>query len=435
MFKTALAPTSDQVDKLSSHVGAVRFSYNWAVNYVQSNWEAVKKDPTVPYVNISAYSLRKELNGRKGVIAPWWEQNSKEAFSTGTANANKALQNWFRGRKTGKKVGFPRYKTRHDDIQTGINFTTGTIRLEPTNRHFTIPRIGKVRLHESLKTLRWLLSTGASISQVTISKSQNKWFIAINVRVSDALALQYYNSRHKKKKKQPSVGLDVGLKVFLTDSNGGVVDNPAFLKKSLTKIRKANKRLSRRKKLNKKTGEIASKRWEKAHTQLVKAHAQVVNQRTDFLHKITKGLVENNKLIAVENLKISNMVKNRHLSRAILDASWGEFNRQLEYKAKRYNSIIVKVGAFYPSSKTCSGCKSVKTKLALNERSYHCSNCNLTLDRDLNAAINIKVEAIRLTVAQSCGETLNGRGGGSTGLTKLSETTPNETPSDIKSQP
>lgn len=436
VFKTTLNPTSAQATQLASHVGAVRFSYNWALAHIQANWEAVKTNPEVEYVNTSAYSLRKELNLVKEEIAPWWDQNSKEAFATGTANASRALTNWHRGRKTGKPVGFPRFKTKYHDTNTGINFTTGVLRLEDTLKHFTVPRIGKIRLFEKQKTLKWLLSQGGKISQTTISKQGTKWFIAINVKVEDNLALQYFNGRYKKKTRTPAVGLDVGLKVFLTGSDGNIVENPAFLRKSLTKLRKANKRLARRRKLNKQTGEVASGRWDKAHRQVVKTHAKISNQRTDFLHKTSKQLVENNQIIGVETLSIKNMVKNRHLSLSISDAGWGEFTRQLAYKAARYGGQLIKIDPFYPSSKTCSKCLTVKTKLLLSTRTFKCDNCGLSIDRDLNAAINIRNQAL-LVVAQSCGETLNERGGTSTGLpVMVNETSPSETLSgSIEPQP
>lgn len=420
VFKYALKPTLLQEQILASHIGAVRFSYNWALANILKNWDEVKQNPTLPYKSFSAYSLRKELNFVKNNVAPWWEQNSKEAFATGTANASTALKNWFRGRKIG--VGFPRFKTRNHDTKTGIVFTTGTRRLEKSNRHFTLPRIGQVRLHETAKTLRWLLAENGKISNVTVRKENIHWFIAINIQVTDALALQYFNGRKKHKRRKSAIGIDVGLKVFLTTSEGTTIENPAFLRKSLTKLRKANKRLARRKKLNKKTGEIASNRWDKAHNTLTKTHNKIVNQRKNFLHTISKELVSSYDLISIENLNVKGMVKNRHLSLSISDVGWGEFRRQLDYKSSWYDSKLFIVDRFYPSSKTCSGCGVVKIKLSLNERTFECLNCGLVVNRDLNAALNIKA------VAQSCGETLNERGEGSSGLANtVNETTLNET--------
>lgn len=333
-------------------------------------------------------------------------------------------------------MGFPRYKSRNHDSQTGIVFTTSGLRLEADARHFTLPRIGTVRLAERLTIVRSLLKRGGTLGNVTVSNSQGRWWISINVRVSDALALQYFNQKHKRRANK-QVGLDVGLKVFLADSEGNVVENPQYLRKSLAKLRKANKRLSRRRALNRRTGEVASKRWERVREQVVKAHAKIADQRSDFLHKLSTKLVLENKLIGVEDLNVKGMVRNRHLSLSISDASWGELKRQLKYKAAWYDSEIVEVDRFFPSTKKCSKCGSVKAKLTLSERTYKCEQCNLVMDRDENAARTIKQEAVRIhkqqKVAQSCGETQNGRGDGSSGLVLApSETTVEEATSSTK---
>jgi putative transposase len=432
IFKYALDPSPIQAEMLSSHVGASRFAYNWALATVFKNWETVKQDNSIPYLNVSAYGLRKQLNAVKNEVAPWWKENSKEAFASGTANASKALQNWFKGRngKRNHKAGFPRFKSRHHDTKTGVTFTTSLRRLELDNYHFMLPVIGKVKLHEKANTLRWLLTEGGTIGNVTAKKEGLRWFVAINVRIEEELALRYFNTRKKVKPKKSSVGVDVGLKVFLTTSDGITIENPAFLKKSLIKLRKANKRLTRRQRLNKRTGEAASNRWDKAHVQVMKAHTRITNQRKDFLHKNSKTLIDTYELIGVEDLNVKGMVKNRHLSRSISDAGWGEFKRQLAYKSQWYGSKLVIIDRFYPSSKTCSDCGAAKTKLLLSERTYKCDECGLIMDRDLNAALNIKA------VAQSCGETLNERGEGSSGsVVILNETTLNETLRDVSLKP
>jgi len=426
VLKYALNPTTSQVDTLSSHIGAVRYAYNWSIATVAANWEAVRQDLAIPYMNISAYGLRKELNRVKDEVAPWWSENSKEAFATGTANAAIAFKNWFKSRKGSRsgKSGFPKFKSRNHDTQTGIMFTTGTRRLEPDNRHFTLPTIGAVQLHEKAKTLRWLLQQGGVIANVTVRKDGTRWFLIVNIKTEDSLVLQYFAGKQGKKARKSSVGIDVGLKVFLATSDGAFIENPVFQRKALAKIRKANKRLARRRKLNNRTGETASARWDKAHQQLVRTHEKIRNQRTDFLHKISKQLVDDYQLIGVEDLHVAGMVKNKHLSRSIADASWGEFRRQLTYKSVWYGNELQVIPRFYPSSKMCSTCETVKATLSLSERIFSCDTCGLTIDRDVNAAMNIRKKA----VAQSCGETLNERGEESSGLvsttgeTILSET-------------
>jgi len=420
-LKYALSPTISQMDSLSSHIGAARYAYNWSVATVAANWEAVQQEPTIPYMNLSAYGLRKELNRVKDEIAPWWRENSKEAFATGTANAAMAFKNWFKNRNGTRsgKTGFPKFKTRNHDTQTGIVFTTGTRRLESDNCHFTLPTIGSVRLHEKAKTLRWFLHQGSTIANVTVRKDGTRWIASINVKVEDTLALQYFAGKQGRKTRKSAVGVDVGLKVFLATSDGAFIENPAFQRKALAKIRKANKRLARRRKLDKRTGETASVRWDKAHQQLVRTHEKIRNQRTDFLHKVSKQLVDDYQLIGIEDLHIAGMVQNRHLSRSIADAGWGEFRRQLTYKSAWYGNELQVIPRFYPSSKMCSACETVKATLSLSERTFSCATCGLVMDRDVNAAVNIRNKA----VAQSCGETLNERGEESTGLVKLTSET------------
>jgi putative transposase len=432
-FQFALAPTREQEQQFKSHIGAARFAYNWAIHTVSDNWKQVKLDSNIPYISTSFYSLRKLLNEQKDGIAPWWKENSKEAFATGTATASTALQNWFRARKTGKKVGFPRYKNRETN-SSGIIFTSTTVRLEDDNKHFTLPRIGTVKICEKQKALRWLIEQGGRITSATLSYKHAQWVLSVNIKVEDDLALQYFNGRYTRKTKANSVGIDVGLKVFITDSNGNVINNPQHLRNLLTKLRKANKRLAPRKGLNKKTGEMPSARYEKAKHNVQKVHAKIYNTRNDFLHKTSKTLVEENALIGVEDLNVQGMIKNKHLSLSISDAGWGEFKRQLKYKAVRYGSVIIEIDRFYPSSKKCSDCGTVKAKLSLAERTYKCDNCGLSIDRDYNAALNIEKEAVRLYhVAQSCGETLNERGDNSSGSELVpSETIVNETLSDAK---
>lgn len=410
-FQIALDPTPEQLNQLSSHVGAVRYAYNWCISQVEQNWGDVKEGRVDEYIGVSFYSLRKSLNEVKADIAPWYVENSKEAFSTGCNNASEALKNWFRGRKTGQKVGFPRYKKKHLDSGTGCAFSTGTRRLEKDNRHLTLPNLGTIRLHERQKTLRWLLENGATIGTVTVSWKKARWFASVLVKASEELAIKYFDGRYKVDSRRTPVGYDLGLKVFLTSSDGKVIENPRFLRNSLKKLKKAQKTASRRQRPSRKTGEAGSKRYEIARKRVEKLHARVANQRSDFLHKQTYSDIIKHELIALENLNVSGMIKNKHLSLSIADAGWFGYRRQLEYKSLRVDSKVIYVGRFYPSSKTCSECGTVKAKLSLSERTYSCAECGFSLNRDHNAARNILKQA----VAQSCGETLNGRGDGSSG--------------------
>ena len=193
-----------------------------------------------------------------------------------------------------------------------------------------------------------------------------------------------------------SVGIDLGVKNLATLSDGAVVPNPRYLKKSERKLKRAQQALSRKVK--------GSNRREKARAKVARLHARVANRRLDAMHKLTTRIAETFSDISIEDLHVAGMVKNHHLAKAVSDAAFGEFRRQLEYKTARTGARLHVVDRWYRSSKTCSKCGGAKAKLPLSERTYRCDSCGLTMDRDLNAAINI-------CVAGSAPETLNAHGG------------------------
>jgi putative transposase len=403
----SLGPTPAQEQAFSSHVGAVRYAYNWALARVQKNWEERNKNPETPYIDSSMIGLRKVWNQEKHEIAPWYGENSKEAYDSGLRNLSNAVNRYYK-----KISGKPNAKHKKYSDTEGIAFTTGQRYLDPvTKRHFILPRIGRVRLHERATKLSWLLNQdGTSMGNVTLKRARARWNISINLKVTDETWVKYHNQRTKKDKKKV-VGVDVGIKHAAVFSDGTVIENKRYYEKALKKLRRLNKELSRRRKYNKTTGEVPSNRYLKTKDKLAKAHARVSNQERDYAHKLSKHLVDAYELIGLEDLNVKGMVRNGRLSRHIAHASFGRLRLWTTYKASWYGSKVVLVDRYYPSSKTCSDCGAVKTKLSLSERSYNCDNCGLVIDRDLNAAINI-----RNTVAQSCRETLNGRGGGSSGL-------------------
>lgn len=423
-FRYGLSPTPIQDAAISSHVGAVRYAYNWAVGYVSDNWDAVREGTETEYVDTSAYSLSKALNAVKDETAPWWGDNSKEAFRTGTANAATAFKNWHasrNGSRKGKKVGYPRFKKKSLTNDCSVRFTTSTNRIE--GDFLTVPRVGSIRLLERPKPVLWLLGEGARITQVAIGRNGTGWAASISVKMDDELANRYLAGKTRKASKK-AVGVDVGIKDAYITSDGLVVANPRHYVRLQRKLRKQQKRLSRRQKPDYKNGVAPSHRWEQARDDVRKTHARIVNTRKDFIHKTTRFLIDTYETVVIEKLNVSGMVRNKHLSKHILDASFSEFRRQLEYKARWYNRRVILADTYYPSSKTCSRCGEVKAKLSLSERTFNCDACGLVIDRDYNASLNL--------VALSYRETLNGRGGiGSGSVAILSETSPDETTSGI----
>ena len=397
----------------------MRYVYNWALAQIQNNWEERDKNPETPYIDSSLPALRRVWNQEKHELAPWYAENSKEAYDSGLRNLSNAVSRYYK-----KISGEPNKKHKKYSDTEGITFATGARYLDSeTKRHFTIPRIGRVRLHERARKLAWLLAQpGSSMGLMTVKRARARWHLSINLRVADETWVKYHSQRTKKDKKKV-VGVDVGIKQAAVFSDGTVIENKRYYEKALKKLRRLNKQLSRRRKYNKTTGEVPSNRYLKTKDKLAKAHARVSNQEIDYAHKLSKQLVDNYEIIGLEDLNVKGMVKNGRLSRRIAHASFGRLRLWTTYKAGWYGSKVVLVDRFYPSSKTCSDCGAVKTKLSLSERSYNCDKCGLIIDRDLNAAINI-----RNNVAQSCRETLNGRGGVSAGLcASTSETIPVET--------
>ena len=226
------------------------------------------------------------------------------------------------------------------------------------------------------------------VTNFTISRENNKYYISFT----------FYTDVESKETSE-SVGIDLGIKDFAICSDGTVYPNMRFLEKSLRKLKISQRRLNKKQK--------GSKNREKARLKVNKIHKKVKNQRNDYQHKVSRELADNFNTICLETLNVKNMVKNRKLSKAISDVSWSSFITKLEYKIAENQGKIVKIDRFYPSSKTCSNCGCVKDKLLLSERTYHCSECGFTIDRDLNASINIlktglrQIEATDATVGTS----------------------------------
>jgi hypothetical protein len=229
---------------------------------------------------------------------------------------------------------------------------------------------------------------GAKVLRMTISQRAGRWYASLTVERDDA-------SVTRKAPRGGAVGVDLGVKALATLSDGTVVENPRYLKKSERKLKRAQQALSRKAK--------SSNRRAKAKAKVARLHARVANQRLDGLHKLTTWLTNKYSDISIEDLHVAGMVKNHHLAKPISDAAFGEFRRQLEYKAARTGTRLHVVDRWFASSQTCSKCGSVKAKRSLSERTYTCEDCGLVMGRDLNAAINIQV-------AGSAPETLNAHG-------------------------
>lgn len=394
-YRFALDPSPRAERALASHVGARRFAFNWGLALVKERLEARRRGEEVE-VPWTLPALRREWNRQKEAVAPWWQENSKEAYSSGLEGLAKALENWSdsrKGRRKGRRMGFPRFRKKGRGRES-VGFTTGAIRVDDKS-HVVLPKIGRVRTHEPTTALLERIETKkARILRATVSREGGRWFVSFTCEVE----------REPKAPRLPgaAVGLDVGLRHLAVLSTGEQVPNPRPLKKALRKLARLNRELARRK--------PESKNREETRWRLARAHARVANIRRDALHKLTTRLACRYGTVVVEELNLAGMLRNRRLARAVADASLAEIRRQLAYKTVWYGSHLLKAERFYPSSKRCSRCGAVKEKLPLWVRTFRCDACGLVLDRDHNAALNLA--ALVAAVAGSGPETLNARGRG-----------------------
>ena len=386
-IKVALDPTPAQERRLLSHAGAARFAFNAALAHVKEAIEAGEKPEW------SFYSLRKWWNHNKDELAVdddgviWWAENSKEAYSYGVESLAKGLSNWAKSRKgtrKGRRVGFPKFKSKNKSTPR-FAYATGSFGLiDGDPKALKLPRIGRVHCMEDVAAR----VGDARVLRMTISQRAGRWYASLTIEREDEPI--------KQSPKDSTVGVDLGVKTLATLSDGTVFENPRYLKKSEQKLKRAQRALSR--KMPK------SNRRAKASAKVARIHAHVANQRNDSLQKLTTYLASKYSEISIENLNILGMAKNHAIAKSVMDASFGKFRRQLEYKTERTGAQLHVIDRWYPSSKTCSRCGRVKAKLSLSERTYRCESCGLVMDRDLNAAINI-------SVAGSAQETLNAHGG------------------------
>ena len=404
--KIRLDPTPRQERMLASHAGAARFAYNAGLAHVK---DALENGEAPEW---SHYALRRWWNANKDALAVnpatgvvWWSQNSKEAYSMALRDLAQALSNWAKSRKgqrKGKRVGFPRFRTKNH----AMRFAYSTAFTAPTASDpygLKLPRVGRVHCMENAHKR----VNGARLIRVSVSHRAGCWYASLTVE---------RESTPTSAPKGHTVGVDLGVKNLATLSDGTVIPNPRALNTRLKALRKAQQALSRKTK--------GSARRRKAQERVACLHARVADVRADAINKATTMIARTYSTVCIEDLNVAGMVKNRRLARSVSDASLGEFRRQLEYKTVRTGAALRVIDRWYPSSKTCSECGAVKAKLSLSERVYRCDACGLSIDRDLNAAVNIMV-------AGSAPETQNARGGDISPADTLSD---NANPSETRTK-
>jgi putative transposase len=385
-YRFALDPTPAQERMLRSHAGASRFAWNWALAKCIERYEAERRW-------YSGAELHRLWNAEKKAdpALAWWGENSKCAYQEAFRDLDRALRDFVKSRKgqrKGRRLGFPKFKKR-GRCRDSFRFGAGVMRCERGT--VTLPRLGTVKTHESTRKLARRTGNGtARILPATVSRTAQRWFVSFTVEVERPVP-----ERHPRP--GSAVGVDLGIKTLLTGAgdHGDVIaaDGPKPLKAALRKLRRAGREHSR------KQHGSANKRTSAAR--LARLHARVANVRADALHKATTDLARRYETVVAEDLNVAGMIRNRRLARAISDQGFGQARRMLEYKTGWNGGSVVVADRWFPSSKKCSACGTVKAKLSLAERTFRCGRCGLVLDRDVNAARNLLHLAVSGTESQN----------------------------------
>lgn len=356
-YKYRLYPTKDQEKLLLKHFGCARYIYNWGLDYKTTFFKENGK--SISYMQIS---------GKNGALSKikkeneWLKEVNSQSLVSALGNLDKAYSNFFAHRS-----GFPKFKKKSEKQSFQVPQHGW---FDTKNNRLHIPKFKEgiyCKIHRNLPVGRQ--------GTITISKKPSgRYFVSVIVEIEDVVI------EKQKPVKETAIGIDFGLKTFLTTSKGEKIYSPEFLKKNLAKLQKLSKNHSKKQK--------GSKNKEKERIKLARLHEKISNQRLDFLHKLSSKLISENQTICIEDLNLTGMSK--LWGRKINDLSYYSFTQMLLYKSVWNGKNLIKIGRFDPSSQICSNCGYRNHNLKIADRTWECSNCHSKLDRDVNAAINIR---------------------------------------------
>lgn len=351
-LKCRLYPTEAQAVLLNKHIGSVRFLYNLALETKQTAYATG--------INLNRYDLQVQLKDLKNECT-WLKEINSQSLQVALMNLDAAYLRFFKGQN-----GFPKFKKKSN---SGSFNVPQNVLLEKGK--LIIPKFKEgidIVLHRPIK---------GTIRQATISIAPTgKYFVSIICDTGED------NKKPKPVKEETTVGIDLGIKTLIVASNGKEYDNPKLLRKAQSRLKYIQRKYSKHK-------------GKRTKHRLAILHEKVANQRKDFLHKVSAELIRDNQSIAIENLQVSNMLKNHKLAQSISDAGWGMLVDFLKYKAKWYGVNILEIGTFEPSSKLHNKCGYINKELSLSDREWLCQKCGETVLRDINAALNIKSFALK----------------------------------------
>ena len=364
-YKYRIYPNEEQKIMLSKTFGCCRFVYNHYLHKRITSYNADKSSLNKTECN---NHLNRELKAEK----EWLCEVDKFALTNSVYNLDKAYQNFFRRVKNGENPGFPKFKSKYNNQQSyTTNFTNGNIKVMFEGNLIKLPKLTPVNavLHREFDGM---------IKSATVSRTcSDKYYVSVLVEVQ----------QEKLPAAENKIGLDLGLKDFAVDSDGNTHKNQKILAKYEKKKNRLQKRLSRKKK--------GSSNRRKQRKKLAEIHEKIANIRKDNLHKLSRGIVNENQVIISEDLNVSGMMKNHNLAKSISDVSWSEFTQYLAYKSEWYGRIYHKIDPFYPSSQLCHVCGYKNTDVKdLKIREWICPECKTNHDRDINAAKNILAKGL-----------------------------------------
>ena len=370
-YKFRIYPTEEQEIFFAKTFGCVRKVYNLMLNDRKKAYEEVKNDPSKKMTFPTPAKYKKEF--------PFLKEVDSLALANAQLHLDKAYKNFFRN----KSVGFPRFKSKKNPVQSyTTNNQNGTVALIDS-KFIKVPKLKslvRIKLHRQPKGM---------IKSATISRhASGKYYISL-------LCKEEINELPKT---NSAIGIDLGITDFAILSDGQKIDNNKFTSKMEKKLKREQRKLSRRALLAKNKGIPLSeaKNYQKQKRKVARLHEKVMNQRTDFLNKLSTEIIKNHDIICIEDLNVKGMLRNHKLARSISDVSWSSFVAKLQYKADWYGREIIKVDTWFPSSQICSECGHKDGKKSLDIREWTCPICHTHHDRDINASINILTEGLRI---------------------------------------
>ena len=371
-IKIRLYPNNEQATMFNKLLGCYRVVYNQCLS---RKIESYKNDGKSENLSTLGQFVHHELLKNDNFI--WLREQNTKVLKQAVKDMLTAYKNFFE-----QHTGYPKFKSKHDNKQS-CRFELGAIskRNDYTTYHLSLANIKNVKFKCSEKYAQYLQKHHDNIRQATLTRLPCGEY-HLSILVDGDLTHKALKDTNK------AIGIDLGIKDFVTTSNGEVFRNLHFKKSELKKIKKLQKQLSKKKK--------GSSNRKKARIKLAKLYKKINDRKQYYLHSVSNSLIDENQVICMEDLNVKGMVKNHNLAESISEMNFGEFRRMLEYKAQWYNRKIVFVDRFYPSSKTCHNCGYVNKKLKLSDRQWICPQCGKVIERDYNAAMNILDEGLRI---------------------------------------